>query len=37
MGHMGPITHGDIVNTSIERFITHRAMNDVRQDHALAA
>ena len=37
MGHMGPITHSEIVNASIERFINHRAVKEAPQDHALAA
>jgi pimeloyl-ACP methyl ester carboxylesterase len=37
MGHMGPITHGDIVNTHIERFITCRSAEQYNRDYAWAA
>ena len=37
MGHMGPITHSEIVNASIERFINHRATVKQPGEQALAA
>jgi pimeloyl-ACP methyl ester carboxylesterase len=37
MGHMGPITHGDTVNASIETFINHRAAMNHPGPYARAA
>jgi len=37
LSHIGPITHSEIVNASIERFIDHRATMKHSGEHALAA
>ena len=37
MGHMGPVTHGDIVNARIESFITVRSAAQHKKDYAWAA
>jgi len=37
MGHMGPVTHGDIVNARIEKFIDCRSEAQYRKDYAWAA
>lgn len=37
MGHMGPVTHSDIVNARIEQFITCRSAEKYNKDYAWAA
>lgn len=37
MGHMGPITHSEIVNGHIEEFIQHQSVTDHHNDYRFAA
>ena len=37
MGHMGPITHGDIVNPRIAAFIQRQVRAETRKGYAQAA
>jgi pimeloyl-ACP methyl ester carboxylesterase len=37
LGHMGPITHSEIVNDRIERFIQRQTATGQQEDYALAA